>query len=120
MKPIATQERLVLNVRSDEFKPYVDATGQTLPGQTYMQLDETFPAGAGFTIYRMEPGSSTQPHEHTCHEQFYLIEGDLTDNDGHEYKVGDFVLLKKGTQHYSSTRSGALLAVFFREMEKNL
>jgi anti-sigma factor ChrR (cupin superfamily) len=85
-----------------------------------VQFDDTFPEGAGFTLYRMAPGSSSQPHEHTCHEQFFVIEGEVTDNDGHVYKAGDFVLLKTGTQHFSTTKTGATLVVFVRELEKNL
>jgi anti-sigma factor ChrR (cupin superfamily) len=120
MKPINAQERLVRNVKTSPFQSYVDPDGHALPGQSYMQLDETFREGAGFTIYKMEPGSSSQPHEHTCHEQFYVIEGELQDNDGYTYRAGDFVLLKTGTQHYSTTKTGALLAVFIRDLEKNL
>jgi anti-sigma factor ChrR (cupin superfamily) len=120
MEQIRSSERVVLNIRKAQFKPYIDEEGHTLPGQTYLQLDDTFPQGAGFTIYKMEPGSQTQPHEHTCHEQFLLLEGDLTDNDGYSYSPGDFVMLKQGTQHFSTTKNGALLAVFFRTMERNL
>jgi anti-sigma factor ChrR (cupin superfamily) len=120
MQKIAESERVVLNIRKTAFTPYIDEQGNTLPGQTYLQLDDTFAPGAGFTIYKMEPGSQTQPHEHTAHEQFLLLEGDLTDNDGYAYAIGDFVMLKQGTQHFSTTQNGALLAVFFRTIERNL
>jgi len=120
MKKVATDDRIVCNFRTAPFKPYVDADGREVPGQSYLQLDDTFPEGAGFTLYRMAPGSSSQPHEHTCHEQFLVIEGEITDNDGYTYKAGDFVLLKAGTQHFSTTKTGATLAVFVRELEQNL
>ncbi len=120
MKSIAPSQRKVCNIRSAQFKSYVDADGREIPGQSYLQWDETFPEGAGFTIYRMAPGSSSQPHEHTCHEQFYVIEGEIKDNDGYVYKAGDFVLLTTGTQHFSTTETGATLAVFVRELESNL
>jgi anti-sigma factor ChrR (cupin superfamily) len=120
MKAIAEQDRIVHNFRTAPYKRYVDADGREIPGQSYVQLDETFPEGAGFTLYRMDPGSSSQPHEHTCHEQFFVIEGEVTDNDGYTYKAGDFVLLKTGTQHFSTTKTGATLVVFVRELEDNL
>jgi anti-sigma factor ChrR (cupin superfamily) len=120
MKAIAIHERMVYNLKSAPFKTYEDADGREVPGQSYLQHDDTFPEGAGFTIYRMAPGSSSQPHEHTCHEQFYVIEGEVTDNDGYTYKPGDFVLLKTGTQHFSTTKTGATLVVFVRELEKNI
>lgn len=118
-RKIEASERLVRNMRDAKFTPYV-VDGKEVPGQSFLQLDDTFPEGAGFTLYRMAPGSSSQPHEHTCHEQFFVIEGELIDNDGYVYRPGDFVLLKQGTQHFSTTKTGATLAVFVREVEKNI
>lgn len=120
MKRITATERMVHNYKTALFKSYVDSDGRDIPGQEFLQLDETFPQGAGFTLYRMAPGSSSQPHEHTCHEQFFVIEGEIVDNDGYVYKPGDFVLLRTGTQHFSTTQTGATLVVFVRELERNL
>lgn len=120
MKLIQAVERMVCNIKSAAFRPYLDADGRAIAGQSFVQFDDTFSEGAGFTLYRMAPGSSSQPHEHTCHEQFYVIEGEVTDNDGFTYKPGDFVLLKTGTQHFSTTETGATLVVFVRELERNL
>ncbi len=119
MKPIATTDRIVRNIRTAEFRQFV-TDGQVVVGQSFLQLDDTFADASGFHIYRMEPGTASQPHEHTCHEQFLLLDGDLTDNDGHSYTAGDFVMLKEGTQHSSSTKSGCTLAVFIRTVEKNI
>jgi len=120
MKKIDASERIVHNFRTAPYKKYVDADGREVPGQSFVQLDDSFPEGAGFTLYRMAPGSSSQPHEHTCHENFFVIEGEIWDNDGYTYKAGDFVLLKAGTQHFSTTEKGATLVVFVRDLEKNL
>jgi mannose-6-phosphate isomerase-like protein (cupin superfamily) len=119
MKTIGKNERMVANIKTAAFKPFV-VDGKEIPGQSFLQLDDTFPEGTGFHIYKMAPGSSSQPHEHTCHEQFLVLEGEVTDNDGHVYKSGDFVLLKQGTQHFSHTKTGATLAVFIRSAETNL
>jgi quercetin dioxygenase-like cupin family protein len=118
-RKIEASERLVRNIRDAKFTSYF-VDGKEVPGQSFLQLDDTFPEGAGFTLYRMAPGSSSQPHEHTCHEQFFVIEGELTDNDGFVYRPGDFVLLKQGTQHFSTTETGATLVVFVREIEKDI
>ncbi|MFN0193447.1 MAG: cupin domain-containing protein [Aestuariivirga sp.] len=120
MKAISPQQRIVHNYKTAPYKQYIDADGREVAGQSYVQLDDTFPEGAGFTLYRMAPGSSSQPHEHTCHESFFVIEGEATDNDGYTYKAGDFVVLKKGTQHFSTTKTGCTLVVFVRELEENL
>ena len=119
MRKMEKKERLVANITTTPFEPFL-VDGKSLTGQSFLQLDDTFPPGTGFHVYRMEPGSSSQPHEHTCHEQFLVIEGEVTDDDGYVYKPGDFVLLKTGTQHSSHSRTGAVLAVFIRSAEKNI
>lgn len=88
--------------------------------QGYLQLDDSFPPGSGFYIYKMEPGAVTTPHEHTCRENFLILEGELIDNDGHVYRPGDFVMLDEGTQHSSSSPTGCLIAVFVRSIERDL
>ncbi len=119
MKPTHSSERLVVNFMSAPFQPVI-AGGIALPGNTFLQLDETFPAGVGFTIYKMAPGTQSQPHEHTCHEQFLVLDGELIEYDGTVFRPGDFVLLKEGTQHNSRTETGCTLAVFIRSIERDL
>ena len=80
MKNIGKNERLVANIRTAAFKPFV-IDGQEIPGQSFLQFDDTFPAGTGFHIYKMAPGSSSQPHEHSCHEQFLVLEGEVIEYD---------------------------------------
>jgi len=120
MKEIAPAERLVANIYDEAAHQSFVCDGREMPGETIVQLDTSYPQAAGFHVYRMAPGVTTIPHEHTCDEQFLILEGDLTDNDGFEYKPGDLVLLKKGTQHCSSTKNGCLLAVFIATPEHDL
>lgn len=115
MKPVAPEQRQVVNIHTADYLPFDD-----LHGQSYLQLDSAFAPGSGFHIFKMEPGTTTTPHEHTCDEQWLMLEGELIDNDGTHYKPGDFVLMKKGTQHSSSTVDGCLLAVFIATPEANL
>lgn len=119
MRKVEKAERLVVNIHRADFRPFV-IDGQPVEGQSFLQLDDSFPEGTGFHIYRMAPGSSSQPHEHTSHEQFLVLEGEVQDNDGFVYRPGDFVLLKRGTQHSSYSRNGATLAVFVATQEKNI
>jgi mannose-6-phosphate isomerase-like protein (cupin superfamily) len=119
MAPVNPADRLVANIRTATFTPF-EADGAVVPGQSYLQFDDTFPPGTGIHLYRMAPGTSSQPHEHSCHESFYVIEGEVIDHDGYVYKAGDFVLLKDGTIHNSRTETGATLVVFIRTMERNL
>ncbi len=82
-----------------------------------LQFDDARPLGVGFHIYRMEPGAVSQPHEHTCDEQFLVLDGELIDNDGTVYRTGNLVLLRIGTQHSSTTQTGCTLAVFVEAPE---
>ena len=115
MKAVQPGERIIANIYEAEFEPFINEDGQT--DGSVLQLNREHKPGVGFHVYRMDPGYTTIPHEHRGHEEFLLLSGDLTDNDGVEYKVGDLVLMKDGTQHCSSTKNGCLLAVYIEETE---
>jgi len=116
-KPIKPEDRRVKNIFTDEFTKW---ESEENPGTDYLQINEEKAPGTGFHIYRMGPGTSSDAHEHTGHEEFFIISGDLTDNDGTEYKAGDLIWLRKGTQHYSTTKNGCVLAVYIPSAENNL
>lgn len=116
MRKIEQHERRVANIHRDAFEPFM-SKGEPCDGQSLLQLENNAPHGTGFHIYRMDPGTTTTPHEHSCNEQFLILAGDLTDNDGYEYHPGDLVLLTKGTQHSSTTKNGCTLAVYIETME---
>lgn len=109
MNAIAPADRRVANYKTDAFTPFLDEDGE--PDGEALQVNGGR-TGYGFHVYRMAPGSRTTAHEHVGDEEFILIEGDLTDHDGYEYKPGDIVWLRSGTRHNSSTRNGCLLAVY--------
>ena len=109
MKPIAEADRKVANVKSGTFKPFLnDGT----PDGEVLQVNPDNPRGYGFHIYRMQPGDVTIAHSHDGAEEFFVIEGDLTDHDGYEYGPGDLVWLRSGTEHNSRTRDGCTLVVY--------
>ncbi|PWE33971.1 cupin [Maritimibacter sp. 55A14] len=109
MQPIAPEDRRVANIREDAFVPFPGSDGQ--PDGEVLQVNGGR-TGYGFHVYRMAPGTTTEAHEHLGDEEFLLIEGDLTDHDGHVYRPGDLVWLRSGTRHNSSTVGGCLLAVY--------
>ncbi|MGI9406492.1 MAG: cupin domain-containing protein [Hyphomicrobiaceae bacterium] len=119
MKPVANTDRVVRSVATDAFTPWLDDDGNET-GWSYMQLGDDFTPGVGFHMFKMEPGSTSTPHEHTGAEHFYVVDGTLIENDGTVYRKGDLVLMKKGTQHSSHTPDGCLLAVYIETMERNL
>jgi quercetin dioxygenase-like cupin family protein len=120
MKSVASGDRLVANINEAEFKPWVCEDGSVDHSQTVLQLNTARPFGVGFHLYRMAPGTTTAAHRHTGDEEFFVLDGDLTDNDGTEYHPGDLVLMKKGTEHNSTTKNGCTLVVYIEQAEKEL
>ncbi len=116
MKPIKAEQRRVANVKSADYVEWINRDGSP-SGTHILQLDDKYPKGIGFHVYRMDPGTSSEPHEHTEDEQFLVIEGELIDNDGTIYSAGDLVWLQAGTQHVSHSPKGCLLAVHIGKAE---
>ena len=114
--PIGEKERIVANVRNGKYQPFISSDG-THDGDV-LQVNGGR-VGYGFHVYRMAPGQNTIPHTHTGDEEFFVIEGDIQDHDGYEYKPGDLVCLKSGTHHTSYSKNGCLLVVMFRDAEGN-
>ena len=62
----------------------------------------------------MVKGARSNPHEHAGPEEFFMLEGDLRDNDGYYYKQGDFVSLAAGSRHDSVSPNGCVIVVTHR------
>ncbi|MEM1297919.1 MAG: cupin domain-containing protein [Pseudomonadota bacterium] len=110
MKPIANEDRCVANLNTAGFVPFIAKDGTT-DGEV-LQVNPNNNRGYGFHVYRMAPGDVTVAHRHAGDEEFFVIEGDLTDHDGYEYGPGDLVWLRDGTEHNSSTKNGCVLVVY--------
>ena len=115
MKAVEPGERVIANMYESTYEPFFNSDGQ-MDGSV-LQLNRENKIGVGFHVYKMAPGTTTIPHRHQGHEEFLLISGDLTDNDGTEYREGDLVLMKHGTEHCSTTQNGCLLAVYIETTE---
>lgn len=116
MKSINSNERKVVNIKTAKFTPYdEESTGEK--GTSYLKLNPKMHRDTGFYIYKMEPGASSTPHRHGGAEEFYVIEGELTDNDGTVYSAGDVVWLAPGTEHNSYSENGCTVAVFSENRE---
>ena len=119
MKPIEKGQRLIANVHTDTFIPLPNSSGDDI-GQSVLQLNDKLPKGVGFHAYKMAPGATTEAHIHTSDEEFFVLEGDISDNDGTEYIAGDLVLMKAGTSHCSTTKNGCTLLVYIPTAEAPL
>ena len=110
MKPIPPADRRVANL-TDAFTPFVYPDGVAL-GDSVLQPDTDRTLGTGLHLYRMPPGMTTRGHRHNGAEHFYVLEGELVDNDGTVFRKGDIVSYRDGTEHSSHTATGCLLVVY--------
>lgn len=87
-----------------------------LPGEQVWWKNVSFEeaTGQGSYLLIMAPGTRCNPHRHNGPEEFYIIEGDLEDCDGHMYRAGEFVSLSGGSEHFSVTHAGCKLVVTHR------
>ena len=87
-----------------------------LPGENvwWFNLSYDPKSGEGSYLYKMGPNARSNPHEHMGPEEFFILKGDLVDNDGYIYKEGDFVSLGGGSKHYSHSPSGCVIVVTHR------
>ena len=83
-----------------------------------ISYDQT--TGQGSYLMIMAPGTRCNPHRHNGAEEFYMVEGDLVDCDGAQYRAGDFVSLTGTTAHESVSPSGARIVVTHRGVIDNL
>lgn len=110
MKPIAPEDRIVVNIGDAKFEKFAYPDGEML-GDSILQLDRAQPLGVGFHVYRMPAGMTTRAHRHNGPEQFLILEGELHESDGRVLRAGDLVFYRNGSEHHSYTPTGCLLAV---------
>jgi anti-sigma factor ChrR (cupin superfamily) len=68
--------------------------------------------GQGCYLMRMEPGAVTIAHDHPGMEEFFIVDGELIDDDGAVFVAGDFVSYEAGSHPNSRTEIGCTIAVF--------
>jgi mannose-6-phosphate isomerase-like protein (cupin superfamily) len=103
--------RRVVSHQTAEFGDY-DLDGIDQPDISLLSISYERTTGQGSYFMRMQPGAVTVAHEHPGMEEFLILEGELIDDDGAVFKVGDFVSYAAGTRHNSRTVTGCLIAVF--------
>ena len=104
--------RRVVATASAEFLPY-DRYGVLREDMEYLPLGDAQDAPGGREIFliRFKPGAASTPHEHTGGEEFYVLEGEITDCDGSVFGVGDYVHYQPGSCHFSVSEKGCTLLV---------
>ena len=113
-------KRQITDIDNLKFEPF-DNYGVVVPGMSWHKISYSREnGGQGTYVLKMEAGAKSLLHEHTGFEEFFMLEGELTDPDGKVFKKGDFVSFKPGSQHSSQTKNGCLVLVFTRGINKPL
>ena len=107
-------KRKITDLYNLKFEPF-DNYGTAIQGMSWYKISYDKKAGGyGTYVLKMDPGTKSLPHTHTGHEEFLMLEGELSDADGKVFKKGDFVSFEPGSKHSSYTKNGCLVLVFMR------
>ena len=109
-KPSSTQSILRKLIRtSDEKFQIYNRYGKTLPDVEWLPLSGGAEADKEVYLIRFGPGSRSHPHIHQGSEEFLVLDGELTDQDGMVFERGDFVRFEPGSEHWSFSEKGCTL-----------
>ena len=111
-KPLSIQSvlRSLIRTPDKKFRPY-NRYGKTLPGVEWLPLSGGAEADKEVYLIRFGPGSRSHPHIHQGSEEFLVLDGELTDDDGMIFRPGDFVRFESGSKHSSFSEEGCTLLV---------
>ena len=110
-------KRIITNPFNVKFEPF-DNYGSAITGMGWHKITYNKKTGQGTYILKMDPGTTSKPHEHISFEEFIILDGELIDVDGEVFKKGNIVTFEPGSTHSSYTKNGCLILVFMRAMNK--
>jgi len=113
MSPERKVRRKVVNFKEADFETY-SLQGKPQADLSWHNISWSDEDDSGFFLIKFDPGGVSIPHEHLGYEEFVILEGELSDHDGWIYRPGDCVSLPKGSRHFSTSQTGAIVAVFVR------
>ena len=102
------KKRIITDPFNLKFEPF-DNYGKAIAGMSWHKIS-----------YDKKSGQGTYIHKHINYEEFYMLDGDLTDADGKTFKRGNFVTFEPGSSHSSYTEKGCLILVFMRSRNKTI
>lgn len=105
--------RRIVRREDIQMKPY-DRYGEPRYDMEWFPLCDKTEEGFECFLLRFQPGAKSTPHEHSGHEQFLMLDGELVDCDGKVFKAGDFVTFEPGSRHFSCSEEGCTMLVVLR------
>jgi anti-sigma factor ChrR (cupin superfamily) len=89
------------------------------PGIDMKVLLQDDDSGLLTALFRWQPGTALDLHEHVEIEQTYVLQGSIVDDEG-EVTAGNYVWRPKGNRHLARSPGGALVISFFLKPNKFL
>ena len=100
------------NLQEVDFIPY-NRYGERIENIYWHNINYSDETGIGSYILKFNPSAKTKYHKHVDDENFFVIEGEITDSiSGETYKKGNYISLEKGSEHYSYSEKGCVLLIF--------
>ena len=113
------KNRKIINPSKIKFTPF-NSYGKPILGMSWHKISYNQNTGVGSYILKMAPGTRSLKHRHQNYEEFYVLDGELIDEDNTTLKKGDFISYKPGSKHSSFSKKGCLLLVFLRKKNQAL
>ncbi len=113
------KNRKIVNPSKLKFYPF-NSYGKPISGMSWHKISYNQNTGVGSYILKMNPGAKSLKHKHQNYEEFYVLDGELTDEDNTTFNKGDFISYKPGSTHSSFSKKGCVLLVFLRKKNKAL
>ena len=104
------ERRRIIETKYEYFTPY-NRYGTVSSGLKWLSLSKDEKLEHEVFIVQFEPESSSSLYKHKGYEEFFLIDGELIDDDGKVFKKGDYIKFEKGTKHSSYSKTGCTLLV---------
>ena len=104
------ERRRIIETEHEYFSPY-NRYGTVSSGLKWLPLSKDEKLEHEVFIVQFEPESPSSLHKHNGYEEFYVIDGELIDDDGKVFKKGDYIKFEKGSQHSSYSKRGCTLLV---------
>ena len=104
------ERRSIIETKQEHFSPY-NRNGTVHIGIKWLPLSKDEKLEHEVFIVQFEQESSSSLHKHKGYEEFYVIDGELIDDDGKVFKKGDYIKFEKGTKHSSYSKTGCALLV---------
>ena len=104
------EKRRIIETKHEHFSPY-NRYGIVSSDLKWLPLSKNEKLEHEVFIVEFEPESSSSLHKHKGYEEFYVIDGELIDDDGKVFKKGNYIKFEKGTKPSSYLKKGCTLLV---------